>query len=177
MCKDCFDLNLNKDISILRRIIERKKQTILESSCGSDCRCLEEILLEVTFFDSMYRLLKYSDMTAPIEGSFEALKVFNQTILDDMLIDDIDPGLRFQCDSGKYINYSDQPSESIRVHGQDMLKQIEIYEGYKNSTYSIFAEKLEYYVEESPIECNPSEQEKHHVFEQTNILLWAVSAA
>ena len=117
MCKDCFDLNLNKDISILRRIIERKKQTILESSCGSDCRCLEEILLEVTFFDSMYRLLKYSDMTAPIEGSFEALKVFNQTILDDMLIDDIDPGLRFQCDSGKYISYSDQPSESIRVHG------------------------------------------------------------
>ena len=58
-----------------------------------------------------------------------------------------------------------------------MLKQIEIYEGYKHSTYSIFAEKLEYYVEESPIECNPSEQEKHHVFEQTNILLWAVSAA
>ena len=175
MCKDCFTLNLNKDISILRKIIERKKQQILESSCGSGCRCLEETLLEVTFFESMYRLLKFNDVSAPIEVSFEALKCFNQTIMDEMLIDDIDPGLRFQCSNGSYVDFSNQPSESIRVHGQDMLKQMDIYEGYRDNTYGTFAEKIEYYFAELPIEGDPSEQDKHQ-YKQINILLRAISA-
>ena len=42
-------------------------------------------------------LLKYNDVSAPIEASFEALKAFNQTIMDEMLMDQTDPGLRFQC--------------------------------------------------------------------------------
>ena len=177
MCKACFDLNLNKDISILRKIIERKKQTILESACGCDCRCLEEMVLEVSFFESMYRLLKYNDVSAPIEDTFEALKAFNQTIMDEMLMDQTDPGLRFQCDNGSYVNFSDQPSESIRVHGQDMLKQLEIYQGYKDNTYEMFAEKLEYYFEDLLIESDPGKQENHHVLNQTNVLLGAISVA
>ena len=135
------------------------------------------MLLEVSFFESMYRLLKYNDVSACIEDSFEALKAFNQTVMDEMLMDQTDPGLRFQCDNGSFINFSDQPSESIRIHGQDMLKQLEIYKGYKDNTYAIFAEKVEYYLDKLPIEGNPGEQENHHVFQKTNVLLGAISAA
>ena len=58
-----------------------------------------------------------------------------------------------------------------------MLKQLEIYQGYKDNTYEMIAEKLEYYFEDLLIKGNPGKQEKHHVLNQTNVLLGAISVA
>ena len=148
MCKGCFDIALNHDIRVLHNILNRKMQQILQSRCTCQCTLMQNLLLEVYFFSALYRLLKYNEINAPIEKSYKELMNFNQDTVDQMLLENEDPGLLFETDNGALISFSEQPCEALRVHAKDVLEQSKVFQDFRSGAYETFSEKSKYYVTE-----------------------------
>lgn len=157
MCLHCraeVKADMRRKRSAMRKTLKHVQQTILMSPCCGGCFIMRGMLLREELYSSMLSLLCTYTCATPLSSTKQKLSDIEQGIMDMMLLDDKDPGLLFEASDGSLVSFSKQPSESVRLHGELMMRQDQFLDALIEQTH----DAVDAYIQAQKLYTEPSVQ-------------------